>query len=50
MVGLAAAIFIALFAYGQQFLGWGKTSNDEVQLALFIAFVLGIVCGYKTKG
>lgn len=50
MVGLAIAIFIGLFAFGQQFLGWGSTANDSVQIGLFMAFVLGIVCGYKTKG
>lgn len=50
MVGLASAMFIALIIMGQQFLGWGKASNDEVQLGLFIAFILGIICGYKTKG
>jgi hypothetical protein len=50
MVGLAIAIFIGLFAFGQQVLGWDGTSNDEVQMGLFLAFILGIVCGYKTKG
>lgn len=50
MVGLATAIFIGLFAFGNEFLGWGQTNNSQVQLGLFLAFVLGIVCGYKTKG
>jgi hypothetical protein len=50
MVGLAVMIFIGLFAFGQQFLGWGTGSNDQVQIGLFMSFVLGIVCGYKTKG
>ena len=50
MVGLAIAIFIGLFAFGQEFVGWGSATNDEVQLGLFLAFVLGIVCGYKTRG
>ncbi len=50
MVGLAAAMFIALFAFGQEFLGWSSGTNNEVQMGLFIAFILGIVCGYKTKG
>ena len=50
MVGLAAAMFIGLFAFGQEFLGWSSTSNDQVQLGLFMAFLFGIVCGYKTKG
>lgn len=50
MVGLATAMFIALFAFGQEFLGWTHASNDQVQLGLFISFILGIVCGYKTRG
>lgn len=50
MVGLAAALFVGLFAFGQQMIGWSKATNDEVQLALFITFLLGIICGYKTKG
>jgi hypothetical protein len=50
MVGLAAAMFIALFAFGHEFLGWSMDANNEVQIGLFISFVLGILCGYKTKG
>lgn len=50
MVGLAITMFIGLFAFGQEFLGWSGTTNDEVQLGLFVAFILGIICGYKTKG
>ena len=50
MVGLAAMLFIGLVIFGQEMVGWSVGSNDEVQLALFISFVLGILCGYKTKG
>lgn len=50
MVGLATAMFIGLFAFGQEFFGWSGSSNNQVQLGLFVAFILGIVCGYKTKG
>ena len=50
MVGLATAMFIGLFAFGQEFFGWGSATNEEVQFGLFVAFILGIVCGYKTKG
>jgi hypothetical protein len=50
MVGLATAMFIGLFAFGHEMLGWSGVPNDEVQLGLFLAFILGIVCGYKTKG
>jgi len=36
--------------FGHEMLGWGGSPNDQVQLGLFISFILGIVCGYKTKG
>jgi len=50
MVGLAIAMFIGLFAFGHELLGLGSAPNDKVQLGLFFAFVLGIICGYKTRG
>ena len=50
MVGLAAAMFVALYAFGHELVGWSDSANGQVQLALFISFILGIVCGYKTKG
>jgi hypothetical protein len=49
MVGLALACFIGLFAFGGQFLGWHDASGS-VQLGLFMSFLFGIVCGYRTKG
>jgi hypothetical protein len=50
MVGLASAMFVALFAFGWQFFGWSHSAHTELQLGLFLSFVLGIICGYKTKG
>ncbi len=50
MVGLATAIFVGLFVWGHEYIGWGGATNSEVQLGLFLSFVLGIVAGYKTKG
>ncbi|MEE9433147.1 MAG: hypothetical protein V3V15_02775 [Sphingorhabdus sp.] len=50
MVGLATAIFVGLFAWGYEYIGWGRAANDDAQLGLFLAFVLGIIAGYKTKG
>ena len=49
MVGLALAMFVALFAWGDAYFGWDDPFG-KVQLALFTTFVLGVVCGYKTKG
>jgi hypothetical protein len=50
MVGLAAAMFVGLFAFGAQFFGWSQIAHEQLQLGLFLSFVLGIICGYKTKG
>ena len=48
MVGLAMAMFIALFGWGAQYFGW-EDPIGKVQLALFTSFILGAVCGYKSK-
>jgi uncharacterized membrane protein YjjB (DUF3815 family) len=48
MVGLAIAMFIALFGWGSRFLGWDDP-DGKVQLALFTSFVLGILSGYRAK-
>jgi hypothetical protein len=50
MVGLAAAMFVGLFAFGYEFFGWPKGAHESLQLGLFLSFILGIVCGYKTRG
>jgi hypothetical protein len=50
MVGLAAAMFVGLFAFGAQFFGWSEAAHQQTQIGLFLSFVLGIICGYKTKG
>jgi hypothetical protein len=49
MVALAAAMFVALFGFGASYFGWSDPEG-KVRLALFTTFVLGIICGYKTKG
>ena len=49
MTAIAAAMFIALFGWGGNYFGWSDPEG-KVQLALFTTFVLGLVCGYKTKG
>ena len=48
-VAIAAMMFVALFAWGQDYFHWSDPAG-KVQLALFTSFVLGIICGYKTKG
>ena len=49
MVGLALAMFIALFGWGATYFGWDDPVG-KIQLALFTSFVLGAVCGYKSRG
>ena len=42
-------MFIGLFAFGGELLGWNDTGN-KVQLGLFASFLFGIICGYRTRG
>ena len=49
MLGLAMAMFIALFGFGEQFLGWSDPAG-KVQLGLFMAFLFGMICGYRATG
>mgnify|MGYP003581385756 CR=1 FL=1 len=48
IVGMAATLFVSLFGWGEDYFHSSDPSG-KVQLALFASFVLGIVCGYKTK-
>ena len=48
MIGIAIAMFIALFTWGSGYFGWSDPEG-KVQLALFTSFILGIICGYRTK-
>ncbi len=49
MMGIALVSFIGLFAFGHDLLGWSNAGGN-VQLGLFMSFLFGIVCGYRTKG
>jgi hypothetical protein len=49
MMGLALLMFIGLFAFGGEMLGWSD-QGGHVQLGLFMAFIFGIICGYRTRG
>jgi hypothetical protein len=48
MVGIAIAMFIAVFGWGSRYFGW-EDPNGKVQLALATCFVLGVISGYKAK-
>ena len=47
MTMLALVMFITMFAFGGEYIGW-HDPHGEVQLALFMAFIFGIICGYRT--
>ena len=47
MAFLAIAMFVALFAFGDRYMGWNDPQG-QVQMALFMAFIFGIICGYRT--
>jgi hypothetical protein len=49
MVGLALMMFLGLFAFGSQLMGWSDP-HGQVQLGIFMSFIFGIICGYKTRG
>lgn len=49
LIGIAAAMFVWLFGWGAAYFGWDDP-DGKIQLALFTTFILGIICGYKTKG
>jgi hypothetical protein len=48
MGGLALASFLGLYAYGSNMLGWSDP-RGQVQLGLFLAFIFGIICGYRVR-
>jgi hypothetical protein len=49
MMGLALGMFIGLFAFGQDLLGW-VDPDGQVQMGLFMSFLFGTICGYRTRG
>jgi hypothetical protein len=48
MAGLALAMFIGLFAFGQQILGY-EDPHGRVQLALLATFSFGVLIGYRAN-
>ena len=48
VVGIAVAMFVALFGWGAGYFGWSDP-HGKVQLALATSFILGIIGGYKAK-
>ena len=48
IVGSAGMMFVWLFGWGQEYFHWSDP-NGKIQICLFVSFVLGIACGYKSK-
>ena len=48
MMGLALMLFIGLYTFGSEALGW-QDPHGQVRLGLFMAFIFGIICGYRTR-
>ena len=48
LIAIAATMFVWLFGWGSDYFNWSDPSGT-IQLALFTSFVLGIMCGYKTR-
>ncbi|EQB02719.1 hypothetical protein L288_16230 [Sphingobium quisquiliarum P25] len=48
MAGLALAMFVGLFAFGQQIVGYSDP-HGKVQLALLATFAFGLLVGYRAS-
>ncbi|MBA3677577.1 MAG: hypothetical protein H0W74_09275 [Sphingosinicella sp.] len=48
MMGLALALFLALFVFCGEILGI-HDSGGQMQLGLFASFLFGIICGYRVR-
>ena len=46
MTGLAIALFLALFGFGDQLIGWND-GDGNIRLALFASFLFGVIAAYK---
>ena len=48
VLGISVAMFIALVGWGHTYFGWSDPEG-KVQLAIITTFVLGLICGMKSK-
>ena len=49
MLGVALTMFVALFGFGHELIGWSDPGG-QVKLGLFMSFLFGIVCGSRARG
>lgn len=47
MGALALLMFIGVFGFGDKLFGYDSGAG-QVQLAIFLSFVLGVIIGYRT--
>jgi len=45
---IAVAGFVALFAFGENGIGWSDPQG-HVQFAIFMAFVCGVISGFRSR-
>lgn len=48
MVPIALGCFLGVFLFGGQLLGW-YDPDGKIRLGLFMVFLFGIICGYRTR-
>lgn len=45
---IALGMFIGLWGWGQEAFGWADP-DGQIHMAIFVTFILGIICGYRVK-
>jgi hypothetical protein len=48
MAMLAIAMFVALFAFGEEMFGW-HDGEGYVQLSLIASFLFGVIASYRNR-
>lgn len=48
MASLALFMFVAVFTFGDKLFGW-YDDGGHIQIALGLCFVLGVLCGYRSR-
>ena len=46
MTSLAIAMFLAVFGFGEELIGWND-HDGNIRLALFASFLFGVIAAYK---
>ena len=46
---IALGAFAMILGFGKSYVGWSDPTG-QVQITLIVCFLLGAICGYKTRG